>query len=271
MRKVALCFAPHPDDIEIGCSFYYIYLLEQGYHVIQVSMTDGAFGIPIKEFKGKRLVRIRERELNKANKIFEKNTKTSIKIIRLGYTDGYLPLNFKIINRISNLIEEFNPSIILAPDPWYSQDYHPDHINTGRLVIFALKKLSSPQKKPIPLIFYYSFAKNQFIDVRKDWLKVTSAALSQYQSQLSPFHTKLVVAILSVFVLGKNYIRFRRFMAGYRTQLYNSSNNLIFPPNFSSDRFIHKIKYHMYHFPTLKAYEKLHTLKPSDLNIKITE
>ena len=186
MRKVALFFIPHPDDEIFGCSFYYMSLLEQGYRVIQAVMTDGAFGTPNPEFKGKRLAKIREKELDNATKVFENATKKHIEVIRLGYTDGHLPFNAATRDKIVELIEKINPDKIFAPDPWYSQDYHPDHINTGRLVWFALKKLSSKLKMPIPLILFYSYAPNRYITVKRKYLKILSDAMSEHKSQVSP-------------------------------------------------------------------------------------
>ncbi len=172
MRKVALFFAPHPDDVEFGCSFYYMALLEEDFRVIQVVMTDGAFGTLNPDFKGKRLAKIRAKELDDATKVFENATKNHIEVIRLGYTDGYLPFNAATRDKIAALIEKINPDKIFAPDPWYSQDYHPDHINTGRLVWFALKKLSSKLKVPIPLILFYSYAPNRYITVKPKYLEI---------------------------------------------------------------------------------------------------
>ena len=138
--------------------------------------------------------------------------------------------------------------MIFAPDPWYSKDYHPDHMNTGRLVLFALKKLSPKLKEPIQLTLYYSYEQNHFVSVKKGYLKVLYKALSQHRSQVSSsLKVKLILSFISVFVLGKNFIKVQRFSAGYRNQEYDAKNNPIFPPKFESNSFINRLKYHIFH------------------------
>ena len=269
MRKTALFFAPHPDDVEFGCSFYYMSLLEQEYRVIQVSMTDGAFGTKNPDFKGKRLVKIRANELNKANQVFEEAFNSKIEIIRLGYTDGYLPLSSSSRKSVMEIIQKYNPDIVFAPDPWYSQDYHPDHINTGRLVIFALKKLAPTLKNPIPLILYYTFAQNRFITVKPKYLKVLSIAFSEYQSQISPYGVKLVMKLIKTLVLGLNFIKFQKKVKGYRIQEFNNKNEPIFPPHFEENSILHQIKHHLFHLPDFATYEKLHDRSPEEIGIEI--
>jgi LmbE family N-acetylglucosaminyl deacetylase len=269
MQKVALIFSPHQDDVEFGCSFYYMSLLEQGYRVIQVSMTDGAFGTTNPDFKGKRLVKIRANELDRANGVFEEAFNSKIEIIRLGYTDGYLPLSSSSRKNVMKIIQKYNPDIVFAPDPWYSQDYHPDHINTGRLVTFALKKLAPTLKNPIPLILYYTFAPNRFITVKLKYIKVLQEALLKYQSQISPFGVKLVMKLIRILVLGKNFLKFQKKVKGYRFQEYNLKNEPIFPPPFEENSILHQIKHHLFHLPDYATFENLHDITPEELGIEI--
>ncbi len=269
MSKVAIIFAPHPDDLEFGCSYYVMSLLEQGYQIIQVSMTDGAFGTPNSEFKGKRIAKIRAKELDRATHVFENSFNTKIEIIRLGYTDGYLPFTSVTRDKIIGIIQKYNPDKVFAPDPWYSQDYHPDHINTGRLVLLALNKIGPTLRTPIPLILFYTYAPNRYIMVKAKYFKVLSDALSKHQSQLSPFGLKLVLKLIKFLFLGKNFLKFQKYAKGYRNQEFNHKNEPIFPPNFENNSLIHQIKYHLFHFPVLKAYEKLHNISPEELGIEI--
>ncbi len=269
MQKTALFFAPHPDDVEFGCSFYYMTLLKQKYRVIQVSMTDGAFGTTNPEFKGQRLVRIREQELNRANKVFEDAFHSKIEIIRLGYTDGYLPFTPATRNKVIQVIQQYNPDIIFAPDPWYSIDYHPDHINTGRLVTFALKKIAFTLKTPIPLILFYSYKQNHYVTVKPRYLQILSDALSKYRSQVSPIGVKFVMRLMKFIVFVKNFLKFRIPIIKYRSQPYNYKNEPIYAPNFEKNSVSDRIRYHLFHFPVLTGYEKLHDRSPADIGMKI--
>ncbi|MBN2155921.1 MAG: PIG-L family deacetylase [Candidatus Lokiarchaeota archaeon] len=269
MQRTAIFFSPHPDDIEIGTPFLYLSLLKSGYRVIEILMTDGAFGTVDLNFKGRRLAKIRERELENSNKIFEKATNNHVELVRLNYLDGYLPFNNKLLNQISDIIQHYNPSIIFAPDFWYSQDFHSDHINTGRLIFFSIKKLSSNQPIPIQLFYYYSSAKNRYINIQKDMIFTIIAGLSEHRSQLSPFMVKIIKIFYLIFVLGINFIRFRRWKVGYRTQFYDRHNFPIYPSKFGKETLRNRIKYYLYYNPTLKAYKKLHKVTPSEIDLNI--
>lgn len=269
MRKTALVFAPHPDDVEFGCSYYLMALLEQGYRVVQVSMTLGEFGTSSLEFKGKRIAKIRAKELDQATKVFEDAFETKIDIVRLGYTDGYLPLTLKVRDEIIALIKQYNPNIIFAPDPWYSVDHHFDHLNTGRLVTFALKKISPTLDFPIPLIYYYSYKQDKYIPVKSKYLKILYNALRKHQSQVSPFAVKVIMGMIICIFLGKNFPRFGKLAKGYRTQVYNHKNELILPPKFEENALLDRIKYYLYHYPALKAGEMLHNISPEEIGLEI--
>jgi LmbE family N-acetylglucosaminyl deacetylase len=265
MQKTAVFFSPHPDDCEFGTPFAFISLLEQGYRVIEVLMTDGSFGTPDPRFKGKRLIRIRKKELENAIEVLQDSSHRTVELIRLDYTDGYLPLNKKTIHKISDIIQKLKPSIIFAPDPWYSKDYHPDHINTGRLAFFALKRLSIP----IPLYYYYSCNPDRFVSVNPNNFKIFIQALSQHKSQVGPLVVKILKAAYLI-IIGINSIRFKKIGVGYRLQEYDSTKTPKFPAKFESN-FWQRIKYYIFHFPALKASEMLHNVSPADIGLEIKE
>lgn len=271
MRKTALFFAPHPDDVEFGCSFYYMKLIEQDYRVIQISMTDGAFGTTNPDFKGPRLVRIREEELNRANRAYEIAFNAKADIVRLGYTDGHLPFTSTLRDRVIQIIQEYNPAIIFAPDPWYAIDYHPDHINTGRLVTFALKKIGPMLEKSIPLILYYSHRKNHYIKVKPNYLKILAGALSMHKSQVPPLVRKFVIRRFLPLVIRKNNLKFKSPVIGYRKQEYNYKNEPILPPKSENNLIADRIKYLLFRFPTIKDYRRLHDRSPEDVGMEIKQ
>ncbi|MBD3214835.1 MAG: hypothetical protein GF311_19645 [Candidatus Lokiarchaeota archaeon] len=136
-----LFFTPHADDIELGVPFTYLESLMLQNEVIEVVMTNNEYGTINDEYKGQRLKNIRDFELRNANKVFEFYSQNRVNVIKMGYIDGHLPLNRDSLIRVSSLIRKEKPNIIFAPDPWFAQDYHADHLNTGRLVYFSFKKL----------------------------------------------------------------------------------------------------------------------------------
>ncbi len=210
-----LFFIPHPDDLEFGASLMCINALRLGYSsVVEVLMTNGEYGTKRNEFKGKRLARIRRRELKNTVKVYEQHTGNRLKIIRMGFIDGHLPLNKAALNKVLSVLEDEKPHIIFAPDPWYAMDIHPDHLNTGRLTYFALKELRR-EEMPKRIFFFYSFRTNVAIKCRLKDITVMRDALSQHRSQISPrqckmmvFYTKLAM-VLNVFKNKGIALRFR--------------------------------------------------------------
>lgn len=185
----AIFFVPHCDDFEFGVPLACLEFLRAGWEVVQVLTTNCQYGTEVQEFKGDRLKRIRFQELCEAAKIFHKYTNNKIRIIKLGYIDGFLPFNKSALHRIVEIIRKERPHIIFAPDPLFSVDFHDDHINTGRLPYFALKYLKK-EEFPRRFFFYYSFKTGFALKCRFSDLKIFAEALAQHRSQVSPEQAK---------------------------------------------------------------------------------
>jgi hypothetical protein len=212
--KKVVFFTPHADDIEFGCPFMCLKSLKLGYDVTEVLMTNCQYGTERKEFRGERLEKIRKREMENVVKIYNKYTKNQLKIIYAGFIDGHLPLNQKALNYVINLIKEIKPDIVFAPDPVYAIDYHFDHLNTGRLVYFSLKRLKS-DVIPKRVFFYYSFKSNISLRCRFKDLKIVIEALSQHKSQVSPLRSKFLLFSRKIFQIYKCF-KYRGFSERFR-------------------------------------------------------
>ncbi len=182
-----LVLAPHPDDLEFGASAICIDALRLGNEVVEVLMTDGHYGTKHLEFRGNRLKKIRERELIRVNNIYKKFTGNQVRIIKLGFIDGFLLINKQSIDAVCKVLCEEKPDVVLAPDPWYSIDLHRDHLNTGRLLYFALKRLTS-QEIPKRAYFFYTFKSTISIRTSLKNLKIVRRLLNQHKSQVTPIH-----------------------------------------------------------------------------------
>jgi LmbE family N-acetylglucosaminyl deacetylase len=204
-----LFFSPHADDLEFGASLPCMQALKLGNEVIEVLMTNCEYGTSCVEFKGNRLKRIRMRELEKAAKIYEKQARNELKIVKLGFIDGFLPLDEKSVNSVLKLIRDEKPRVIFAPDPWYAIDFHYDHLNTGRLVYFALKRLKK-EELPQRIYFYYSFKTNLAIKYKYEDLKIAAEALAQHRSQITPLNIKTTLFFLKILLLTR-YLKNRGF------------------------------------------------------------
>ncbi len=204
-----LYFSPHADDLEFGISLTCIESLRLGNEVVEVLMTNCEYGTHRIDFKGNRLKKIRMWELDKAAKIYKKHTDNQIKIIKMGYIDGFLSLNKNTLNSVVKILRKEKPDLIFAPDPWYAIDFHNDHLNTGRLVYFAMKKLKKTEL-PKRVFFYYSFKTNFAIKYYRDDLEIALEALSQHKSQFSPLKIKISLLFLKIFLFFR-YFKNRGF------------------------------------------------------------
>lgn len=204
-RKV-LFFVPHPDDLEFGAPFMCLDALRVGNEVVEVLMTNGEYGTNSVEFRGIRLKTIRKKEIENAIKVYTNATNNKLRLIRMGYIDGRLPLNKDAIQKVASLIIKEQPNIIFAPDPWYPVDSHPDHLNTGRLVYYALRSLSR-NHLPKNIFYFYSFNTNLAIKTRKSNAKLMLKALCEHRSQVVPSKASLMVGfeiIKLLWQLGKS-------------------------------------------------------------------
>lgn len=191
-----LVLAPHMDDEVIGCGGTLYRSVLAGGDVTVVYMTDGRRGDP--ELEGKdiskeerrtledRLVDLRKKEAQIAASII------GIKdLIFLDEPD--MELNAKkgnIINMV-DILERIKPDVVYLP---FLTDNHPDHWQTNRIFVEALKKT--------PLSFdcfgYEAWSPiypNCMIDIG-DAVEVKKQALEKFKSQLK--HNNYINSILSL-------------------------------------------------------------------------
>jgi LmbE family N-acetylglucosaminyl deacetylase len=151
MRILFLC--AHPDDSEFFAGNTEVLAVKNGHEVVITCMTSDEYGTPRNDFKGKRIKRIRIREMEKAAKM------VGAKLDWLGFIDGYLPFNKRAFLRLKTYIDSSKLDIIFAPDPLFALDFHSDHITTGKLIYLVLKQMNHP-----PLLLYYQSLKpNYFV------------------------------------------------------------------------------------------------------------
>jgi len=131
-----LAFAPHPDDIAIGCGGT-IAKLSKKNKVTVVYMTSGEGGsISMPE---KKLAKQREAEVKKAAKILGVK-----KTIFLRNPDGFLEFNKKNLQKVVAILRKEKPGLVFCP---YESDQHRDHRVTAELVLDSVWKASGPWLK----------------------------------------------------------------------------------------------------------------------------
>lgn len=257
-----LIFSPHIDDVEFGVPFFYTRALKLGFNVTEIVMTNSEFGTHELEFKGKRLKKIRIHELKKSVETFSQYTHNETRLIRLNYIDGYLPVNRETVAQVSKLIQTKTPDIILAPDPWYILDHHQDHINTGRLVFLALRKIKKDHL-PKRIYYFYTFNPDQFFRVHWKDKKIIYQAYECFQSQVTPFERKFLKLVYW-------YLYYRRFYkSGFFTENFRQQpvvqNKIQYPKRLN---LLQKFKYHLYRNLTYPKVQKFHNLTPKEIGLE---
>lgn len=218
-----LFFTPHADDLEFGAPFASIQCLKLGWDVVEVLMTNCEYGTKRIEFRGNRLRQIRMRELENTVKVYAKHTNNYLNIIKMGFIDGFLPMNNAALNSVIKVLRKEMPNVVFAPDPWFSTDYHRDHLNTGLLSYFALKRLEKSER-PQHVFFFYSFKPNiGFKSPYKDF-KIVIEALAQYNSQITPLKMKLTIFSKKLSLLCKS-INMTNLRIPFREYSFDADTN----------------------------------------------
>ncbi len=151
MRILFLC--AHADDAEFCCGNTEVILTKKNDELFIACMTGDEYGTFRPEFKGKRIARIRKREMERVVK------KLGAQLTWIGFFDGYLPFNRRSFNALKSYILQIKPQLIFAPEPLFTLDFHTDHVTTGKLIYLVLKGL----KKPPPLLYFHSFKPNYYV------------------------------------------------------------------------------------------------------------
>jgi len=153
-RHVLVIF-PHPDDEAFGVSGSIATYRKLGTPVTYACLTLGEMGRNLGNppfATRESLPEIRRKELQEACRAM------GIEDLRmLGFRDKTLEFEEEetLVNCITNLINELNPSLIITFYPGYS--VHPDHEATGRAVVSAVRRL---QKERRPKLYCVAFSKN---------------------------------------------------------------------------------------------------------------
>lgn len=131
-----VCVGGHPDDPESGCGGTLSLLAKLGYNVTIIYLTTGEAGIEGKSHG--EAAAIRKQEALNACKIL------NAKAVFAGQIDGATVTNSEWIEKMFNLIEKENPSVVFTHWPI---DSHKDHQAASVLAIQAWWK--SNQKYPL--------------------------------------------------------------------------------------------------------------------------
>jgi N-acetylglucosamine malate deacetylase 2 len=153
-RSVLVVF-PHPDDEAFGVSGTIATHVNNGTPVTYACLTLGEMGRNMGNppfTNRENLPKIRKEELKEAARVL------GIQDLRmLGYRDKTIEFEDeeKLANKMLELIEEVNPSLIISFYPGYS--VHPDHDATGAAVVRAVAKVPADAR---PTLHCVAFSNN---------------------------------------------------------------------------------------------------------------
>lgn len=162
--KNILVLAPHPDDEVFGCGGSLALHLQKGSNVIVVLVTSGEVG-------GNSDIRFQE-SLNASK------TLGSYEIVRWSYPDRGVPYSNELINKIIQLINDRQITLVYAPSLW---ENHPDHRNVSLNAIEAVRR--SPHCSLMQFEVGAPLRPNRLVDITSV-LHLKSAAMECFPSQL---------------------------------------------------------------------------------------
>jgi len=148
MKVVVL--SPHPDDLELFCGGAVVKHVRNGDEVIEILVTNGQRGSPLRFLTGQPSQRLGERRRKEAERSADF---LGVKLKALGLVDRQLK-GFE--DFIAKTVKEESPSLLYAPDPEFTSYLHPDHLAVGRSV-----------KSFRPIRFYHTSRPNLRIDIRE--------------------------------------------------------------------------------------------------------
>ncbi len=173
-----LAFGAHPDDVEIGCGGTLYKLHQMGYSTGIIDLTEGEMGT-----RGS--VEERYEEAAAAAKILNLSIRENLKI-----PDGGIEATKENRHKIIEIVRRYKPEIVFVH---HSDDRHPDHIYTNRLVTEAcfysgLKKVDVKgllPHRPKRIVYYpisYEFTPSFVVDISEEF-EVKLQAIRAYRSQ----------------------------------------------------------------------------------------
>lgn len=181
-----LFIGPHPDDIEIGAGATAAKLAAMGKKVCFLICLDGRYGsdtVPPQE-----LIGIRKKEALASARAL------GVEDVRfLGLSDGGFYAQEELRDGIAQVIGDFKPQMIFAPDPCVETECHADHLNVGNaarnLAYFApyagIMSQYGAKNAPVEALGYYmTSSPNSYVKTSKKLLeKQLSAIFDCHESQ----------------------------------------------------------------------------------------
>ncbi len=182
-----LFIGPHPDDIEIGAGATAAKLASLGKQVCFLICTDGRYGDGHTPLRGDALAEERQQEAIRSA------AKLGITDVRfLGLSDGGFYSTDELRQGIAQVIGNFQPQVLFAPDPCVRSECHTDHLNVGHAArrlacscanVGIMAHLGAKAAPVEAVAFYMTDRPNQFVGTRSFLAKQLEAIFGCHLSQ----------------------------------------------------------------------------------------
>ncbi len=186
-----LFLGPHPDDIEIGAGATAAKLSRAGKELCFLVCTDGRFGAGFPAGTDSDTVAARRR-----GECANSAALLGVMDLRfLDLSDGGFYESAALLRGIAQVIGDFQPEVVFAPDPRVSSECHADHLNVGeaamRLSCFApyggiMAGYGAKAAQVKALALYMTARPNRYVSVRGDCLEMQSRAIFECHASQFP-------------------------------------------------------------------------------------
>lgn len=188
--RSVLCIQPHPDDNEISAGGTIARLSARGAFITYVTVTDGGLGTNDPCMPPEVLAPLRRREAEAAGRLLG-----AMQFRFLDYPDGGNIHASSLRTCLVEIIREYRPQAVMAPDPWLSYEGHSDHRLTGLAAVEACLFSGFPNYEvgrlnpdcafqPEMVALYNSNRPNTWVNVDATWEKKMKA-LALHASQFA--------------------------------------------------------------------------------------
>ncbi len=211
-----LFLGPHPDDIEIGAGATAAKLAAAGKQVCFLICTDGRYGL---EHAPQGTTPEALIELRKAEALASAKALGITDVRFLDFSDGGFYDFEAMVQAIARVVGDFQPQVLLAPDPDVKSECHVDHRRTGeaakRLAFFApfpqiMAKYGASAAPIQALAFYMTARPNRFVATRGLLSRQRDAILchkTQFPADSEAFHSVALYLKLKAADFGLRSLR----------------------------------------------------------------
>lgn len=188
--KRALAIGAHPDDCEFGAGGTLAKLVQAGWEVTYIIVTNGNKGTHDQSLSPFVLSETREEEQRQALAVLGGH-----RVIYARYNDGELEGTAALRLEMCLYVRTLKPHLVFTHDPWKQYMWHPDHRAVGfavidgvvsardHLFVPGLRQIGIDVWRPESLMLWGAEQPDHFEDI-SDTIDIKIASLIEHHTQL---------------------------------------------------------------------------------------